>query len=87
MRVYTVVPAAHRYHTPATTHIIIILNMKSPGDVRRQAESKPSPTKGVKIARENRNQCNSLTPEERAALTNRALQLINGGNGLAKVCR
>lgn len=41
----------------------------------------PAPTKGVAIARANRSECNTLTNEQRAALTSRAMNLIYGSNG------
>lgn len=41
----------------------------------------PASTKGVKIARANRLKCNTLSNDERAALTSRALNLIYGSNG------
>jgi hypothetical protein len=41
----------------------------------------PAPTKGVAIARANRSKCNTLSNEQRAALTSRAMNLIYGSNG------
>lgn len=45
------------------------------------AAAKATPTKGVTIARTNRSGCNSLTNDERAALTSRAMNLIYGSLG------
>lgn len=43
--------------------------------------AKATPTKGVVIARANRSECNTLTNDERAALTSRAMNLIYGSHG------
>ncbi len=40
----------------------------------------PAPTKGVTIARTNRSECNTLSNDERAALTSRAMNLIYGSH-------
>lgn len=48
---------------------------------KSSAAAKATPTKGVTIARANRSECNTLTNDERAALTSRAMNLIYGSHG------
>jgi|GEM_PF-2868334 len=48
---------------------------------KSSAAAKATPTKGVKIARANRSECNALTNDERATLTSRAMNIIYGSHG------
>lgn len=47
---------------------------------KSSATAAPAPTKGVIIARANRSECNTLSNDERAALTSRAMNLIYGSH-------
>lgn len=52
---------------------------------KKKTSAKPSKfpeSKGVDIARRNRQKCNNLTNEEREALTIRAMQLIYGSKSI-----
>lgn len=60
---------------------LAILPMSTARKSSVAASAPPAPTKGVRIARANRSQCNTLANDERAALTSRALNLIYGSNG------
>lgn len=55
--------------------------MKDPRQPDLEAEKPPAPSKGVKVARTNRSECNTLGNEDRAALMGRAMNLIYGTNG------
>ena len=46
-----------------------------------KGEIPPPESKGVRIARANRSECNTLGNEDRAALMGRAMNLIYGTNG------
>ncbi len=48
---------------------------------KSSADAKATPTKGVTITRSNRSECNTLTNNQRATLTNRAMNLIYGSHG------
>ena len=64
------------------TRVVWAAEDKPTGTIKKSsAEAKETPTKGVKVARANRSECNTLTNDERAALTNRAMNLIYGSNG------
>ena len=55
--------------------------MNAPRQPDLEAEKPPVPSKGVKVARANRSECNTLGNEDRAALMSRAMNLIYGTNG------
>ena len=47
---------------------------------KSSATAAPAPTKGVVIARANRSECNTLSNDQRAALTSRAMSVIYGSH-------
>jgi len=55
--------------------------MNAPRQPALEVEKPPEPSKGVKVARANRSECNTLENEDRAALMGRAMNLIYGTNG------
>jgi len=55
--------------------------MNSPRQPALEVEKPPAPSKGVKVARANRSECNALGNEDRAALMSRAMNVIYGTNG------
>jgi hypothetical protein len=72
-----------RKHKAATATRVILVAKDIPISTikKSSAAAKATPTKGVTVARANRSECNTLTNDERAALTNRAMNLIYGSNG------